>query len=483
MWASMEGMVAHIEGECRHQRMLFAPSLDEQVGAAHPVRVIDAFVGSLDLAELGFSKVTTEATGRPPYQPGDLLKLYVYGYLNQLRSSRRLEREAVRNLEVLWLIRRLSPSFKTIADFRRDHPAAIVGVCRAFVRFCRAQSLYGGELLAIDGTKIAAVASRKQVITPKSLDQRLSTLDAKIAEYLAAMDAADRSEARQAEPGDVAAALTALQAKRQALQDQAERLAADGLAQRVIGEPEARLMRAAGHGHHVAYNAQTAVDAKHGLIAAFALTNNGNDHQLLLPMAVRGKEALLAERLTVVADSGYANGEQGQACAAAGITAVVPRPRTANPQDDGFFNRDAFAYEAESDSWTCPAGHRLVCRTRSATVPIRQYATKACADCALKPRCTKSVGRVITRDRYEDARQAMHQRALDDPQWMRRRRALAEHPFGVIKWMMGRPRFLVRGLHNASAELALVVLGFNLKRAIAVRGIPALLGALRAAAA
>ena len=479
----MEGMVAHIEGISREQRMLFAPSLDEQVGAEDPVRVIDVFVDSLGLAELGFSKVTAEATGRPPYQPGDLLKLYVYGYLNQLRSSRRLEREAVRNLEVLWLIRRLAPSFKTIADFRRDHPAAIVGVCRAFVRFCRAQSLYGGELLAIDGTKIAAVASRKKVITAKSLDQKLSALDAKIAEYLAAMDAADRTEVPQTEPGDVTAALAALRAKRAAVQDQAEALAADGVAQRVVGEPEAKLMRAAGHGHQVAYNAQIAVDAKHGLIAAFELTNNGNDHQLLLPMAMQGKQALLAEQLTVVADSGYANGEQGQACAAVGITAVVPRPRTANPQDDGFFSRDAFAYDADSDSWTCPAGHRLVCRTRSATVPIKQYATKACADCAVKPQCTKSAGRVITRDRYEDARQAMHQRALDDQLWMRRRRELAEHPFGIIKWMMGRPRFLVGGLEKARAELAFIVLGFNLKRAIAVRGIPALLTALRAAAA
>jgi transposase len=487
MSASMEGMVAHIEGECRQQRMLFAPSLDEQVGDEHPVRVIDALVDSLDLAELGFSKVTAEATGRPPYQPGDLLKLYVYGYMNQLRSSRRLEREAVRNLEVLWLIRRLAPSFKTIADFRRDHPAAIVGVCRAFMRFCRAQSLYGSELLAIDGTKIAAVASRKKVITAKSLDQQLSALDAKIAEYLAAMDAADRTEASPAEPGDVTAALAALQAKRAAVQDQAKALAADGLAQRVVGEPEAKLMRVAGHGHQVADNAQTAVDAKHGLIAAFELTNNGNDHQLLLPMAVQGKQAVLAEQLTVVADSGYANGEQGQACAAAGITAVVPRPRTANPaanpKDDGFFSRDAFAYDADSDSWTCPAGHILVCRTRSAAVPIKQYATTACADCALKPQCTKSAGRVITRDRYEDARQAMHQRTLDNPLWMRRRRELAEHPFGVIKWMMGRPRFLVRGLQKARAELAFSVLGFNLKRAIAIRGIPALLAALRAAAA
>lgn len=473
--------MAHREGESRDQAVLFPERLDELVGVEHPVRVIDAFVDGLDLAGLGFSKVRAERTGRPPYRPGDLLKLYVYGYMNQARSSRRLEGEARRNIEVLWLTKRLSPSFKTIADFRRDHPAAIVGVCRAFVRFCREQSLYGGELLAIDGTKIEAVASRKQVITPQRLEKRMASLDRKIAAYLAAMDAADRSEAvPQGQPGEVAAALAALRENRAKLQGEAEALAADGLAQRVIGEPEAKLMRTAGHGHRVAYNAQTAVDAKHGLIAAFALTNEGNDHRLLLPMALQGKEALEAERLKVVADTGYSNGEQGHACAEAGVTAIVPRPQTVNPEDKACFSREAFVYDAASDSWTCPAEQTLVLRGTSHAGRIKRYSTKACAGCALKPRCTKAARRMITRDSYEDARQAMHQRALDDPSAMRRRRELAEHPFGIMKWMMGHPRFLVRGLKKAKAELALVILGFNLKRAITILGIQHLMLALQA---
>lgn len=480
MWRWGEINVPHVEGECREQAILFPPSLDQLVAADHPVRVIDAFVDGLDLAKLGFSKVMAEATGRPPYRPADLLKLYVYGYLNQIRSSRRLEREAARNLEVLWLLKRVAPSFKTIADFRRDHPGPIIGVCRSFVRFCRDQALYGSELLAIDGSKIAAVASRKQVITPKSLDQKMAALDRKITEYLAAMDAADGAEGRPAQPVDVAAAVAALRAQRQALQEQAKVLASEGVAQRVLGEPEAKLMRMPGHGHQVAYNAQIAVEAKHGLIAAFDLINDGNDHRQLLPMAVQGKQALAAERLTVVADVGYANGEQAQACSEAGITAVVPRPHTANPENEGFFSREAFSYHAASDSWTCPAGQTLACRTRADDAPLKRYWTTVCTGCALKPQCTNSASRVITRDRYEDARQAMHQRALDDPRWMRRRRELAEHPFGIIKWMMGCPRFLMRGLNKASAELALVVLGFNLKRAIAIQGIPMLLAALRA---
>jgi transposase len=305
--------MAHIEGESRYQRSLIAPSLDELVGSDDPVRVIDAFVEALDLAGLNFRRVVAAAMGRPPYRPSDLLKLYVYGYLNQLRSSRRLEREAARNLEVLWLINRVSPSFKTIADFRRDHPEAIVGVCRAFVRFCRRQSLYGGELVAIDGSKIEAVASRKKVITPKSLAKQAASLDRKIAEYLAAMDEADRDEAKAAVPVDVAAALAALREKRATVQSQAAALAAEDLTQQVIGEPDAKLMRTARHGPQVAYNAQTVVDAQHGLIAAFDLTSDGNDHCQLLPMALQGKEALGAETLTVVADTGYSNGEQADA--------------------------------------------------------------------------------------------------------------------------------------------------------------------------
>lgn len=473
--------MGHVEGESRYQRALLSPSLDEMIDAAHPVRVIDAFVDTLDLAPLGFAKVVAAALGRPPYRPGDLLKLYLYGYLNQVRSSRRLEREAVRNLEVLWLINRVSPCFKTLADFRKDHAAAIVGVCRAFVQFCRAQSLYGGEVLAIDGSKVEAVASRKKVITPQSLAQKTVALDRKIAAYLAAMDAADRAEAAAPAPAALAVALAALQAQRAAVQAQAQALAAEGLTQRVIGEAEAKLMRTARHGPQVAYNAQTAVDAKHGLIAAFDLTSDGNDHCQLLPMAVQSKAALAAETLSVVADTGYANGEQGDQCAQAGITAIVPRPRTVNPKGEQYFSRAAFAYDAASDTWTCPAGARLVCRDTSFTERKKRYSTPACTACAVKANCTKAARRVIIRDFFEDARQAMHQRAVDDPTWMKRRRELAEHPFGTMKWMMGDPRFLVRGLKKAKAELALTVLGFNLKRAIAILGVPALLATLQLA--
>jgi transposase len=477
--------MGHVEGDCRDQTVLFAPSLDQVVDRNHPVRVIDAFIDGLDMRALCFSKVAAEATGRPPYKPSDLLKLYVYGYLNQVRSSRRLEREAGRNLEVLWLIRRLSPSFKTIADFRREHPEAIAGVCRAFVGFCRSQSLYGGKVLAVDGSKIEAVASRKQVITPKSLAKKAASIDGKIAEYLASMDQVDREEEAGSEPvvGDVEAALRALRGRREEVRQQAEQLASEGLSQLVVSEPEARLMRTARHGHQVAYNAQTAVDARHGLIAAFDLTNEGNDQRLLHPMAELGQQALGVEAVSVVADTGYSSGEQGKLCEAVKITAIVPRAETVNPQGKQYFSRDAFRYDAASDSWECPAGETLTCHQISQSEQQKKYWTDACAACALKAQCTKANRRVVVRSFHEDAREAMHRRAMADPAWMKLRRELVEHPFGVMKWLMGVPRFLVRGLRKAKAELALTVLAFNMKRVINILGVPALLQALHDARA
>jgi transposase len=471
--------MTHVFGHSRYQSTLFPEVLDEAIPDDCQVRVIDLFIETLDLAGLGFRKVEAEATGRPPYAPGDLLKLYVYGYLNQMRSSRRLEREACRNVEVFWLINRLTPSFKTIADFRKDHATAIVGVCRAFIRFCREQALFGAELLAIDGSKIAAVASRKKVITPKRIAKMNEAIDRKIAEYLAAMDEADRQEPTAAAVGaDVAAAVAALKAQRAKLQDQARELAQQGLTQLVVGEHEAKLMRTP-HGHTVAYNAQTVVDAKHKLIVAFELTNDGNDKQQLYPMAVAGKAAVAADQVTVVADTGYSNGAHGERCAQENITAIVPRPTTVNPEGKQYFSRDRFAYDAESDSWRCPAGATLTRRKLSHTQHKKEYWTDTCEGCALKSQCTEAARRVIVRDFYEDTREAMHQRATGDPTWMKHRREMAEHPFGTMKWLMGHPRFLVRGLKKAKAELALGVMSYNLKRVIAILGVPALLEILQ----
>jgi transposase len=477
--------MGHIVGQSRYQSTLFPEVPDELVPEDHPVRAVDAFVDALDLRRLGFSKVAAEATGRPPYSPGDLLKLYLYGYLNQVRSSRRLEREAQRNLEVLWLINRVRPSFKTIADFRKDHPQAIIEVCRLFITFCREHALFGGELLAIDGTKIAAVASRKKVITPKKLGEQMKALDRKIAEHLKGMDEADREEeGAPVDRVDVPTVVKQLQAQRADLQRQAQVMKEQGLSQEVIGERDAKLMRTANHGHQVAYNAQIAVDAEHHLIAAFDLTNECNDHRLLHPMAEQGKHALEVESVTAVADSGYSNGEHGERCEQAQITAIVPRAQTVNPKGEQYFGRDRFSYDARSDSYQCPAGATLSVGKVSYTEAKKEYwNSKACGQCALKPQCTAAAKRSIVRSFHEDAREAMHHRAISDPEWMKLRRCLVEHPFGTMKWLMGYPRFLVRGLVKAKSELALTVLSYNLKRVINTLGVQQLLLALRAAPA
>lgn len=471
--------MGHVVGQSRYQVSLYPETLDDVIAADSAVRVIDGFVDSLDLAGLGFSHVEAEAVGRPPYDPRDLLKLYIYGYLNQMRSSRRLERETQRNVEVFWLINRVTPVFKTIADFRKDHPEAIVGVCRAFIKFCRRQSVFGGEVLAIDGSKIAASASRKQVITEKKLAERDAAIERKIAEYLTAMDEADAEEtALEPAKTDVAAALAALKAQRAELQQQAKQLVQEGLKQKVLGEPEAKLMRTP-RGHQVAYNAQIAVDAEHDLIVAFDLTNEGNDLQQLHPMAQQGKAAVGADKVSVVADTGYANGAHGKQCEQDGITAIVPHGERVNPKGKQYFSRDRFSYDRENDSWGCPAGEVLRLFKTSHTKQKKEYRTQACPSCPLKSQCTKAAQRIIVRGFHDDDREAMHQRAIADPGWMKLRREVAEHPFGTIKWLMGSPRFLVRGLRKAKAELALSITGYNLKRLIAIKGAPALLNALR----
>ncbi|MBV9531770.1 MAG: IS1182 family transposase [Bradyrhizobium sp.] len=475
--------MAHLAGQSRDQLSLFPTTLNEAVSADHPIRVIDAFVDGLDLAGMGFSKVVAEEMGRPPYAPGDLLKLYVYGYMNRVRSSRGLEREAERNVEVMWLIHGLTPAFKTIADFRKDHPKAIVEVCRDFIRFCRELSLVGGELLAIDGTKIEAVASHKQVVTPKGLEKTIAALDRKIAAHLAAMDQADREEATDGtaamDKAAVAKALQQLREKREKARQHADRLAAEGLSQLVLTERDAKLMRTARHGHQVAYNAQTAVDAEHKLIIAFDLTNDGNDQRQLHPMAMQGKQAVEVEQVTVVADAGYSNGEHGRRCEENGITAIVPRAETVNPEGKQYFSRDRFTYEPASDTWQCPAGETLTFREVSQTEQKKKYWSTACGDCRLKPHCTKAAKRMIVRHFYEDDREAMHQRAMSDPAWMKHRREMAEHPYGTIKWLMGYPRFLLRGLQKANAELALTIVGYNLKRVISILGVAVMLEALQ----
>jgi transposase len=459
--------MGYIVGEDRAQSSLLPARIEDYVAGDAPVRVIDAFVDGLDLSALGFGRAVPAGTGRPGYDPRDLLKLYVWGYFNEVRSSRRLERSCGRDLEAMWLLRRLAPDFKTIADFRRDNGLAIVGACRAFVLLCREAGLFSARLVALDGSKFRAAASAKKVIGRRELTEEAARLDGRIAAYLAGLDAADAAEPDD-EPNAIPAALAALRARRAELDRLAARLDADERATLVEGEEDARPMRNGNGLKPPSYNVQTAVDADTGLILHHDVTDEPTDRRQLHPMASATKHVLGLDALTVVADKGFDNGEHASACERDGIVACVPSQRAINNQGDGtLFDRTAFAYEPETDTMLCPAGRRLVrkqVQTRKRNVT---YVSKDCSTCALKARCTTVERRSVKRHFDDDALNRMDARAT--PGMMRARRCAVEHPFGTIKRMTTGGRFLTRGLKGTRTEMALSVLAYNILRSINIR--------------
>ena len=462
--------MSYIRGEDRGQMALLPAAIEDYVVEDAPVRVIDAFVDGLDVRGLGFGRSEPAGTGRPPYDPRDLLKLYVYGYLNEVRSSRRLERECLRNLEVMWLLRRLAPDFKTIADFRRDNSAAIVGTCRTFVLFCRAQGLFTARLVALDGSTFRAAASAKRVIGRREIAEEAGRLDRRIAEYLSNLDNNDVQEPDEA-PSATAAALAVLKARRAELDHLAAKLDVDERNTLVEGEPDARPMGIGKGPKPPSYNMQTAVDVDTGLILHHDVTDEPNDTRQLYPMAKATKDTLGVASLTVVADAGYSNGTTAAACEAEGITACAPTNRTVNSQGDGtMFDRSAFVYQPDADRYICPAGHALTRKQMMYRDRLILYAARDCAGCLLKPRCTTGERRYVSRHLHEDALERMNARFRADPSLIRQRRCASEHPFGTIKRMTAGGRFLTRGLKKVSGEAALSVLAYNMIRAINLVG-------------
>jgi transposase len=468
--------MSYIKGESRDQGSLFPVTLDELVPANHLVRVVEAYVGRLDLVALGFAKAQVKATGRPPYDPADLLKLYLYGYLNQVRSSRRLERECARNVELMWLLNRLAPDFKTIADFRRENGEAFVAVCAGFVQFCRAQRLLGGELVAIDGSKFQGVASKRRAMTAKQLQKAKAKTAARVAEYLEMLNAADGAEANPGKLDEERAAVKAALAK---LQDRARKLEEiealmreRGVGQHVAGEEESRLMRSGQGRSMVAYNVQSAVDGEHGLIIHHEVTNEATDNRQLQPMSEAAKAVLDQDKLTVVADAGYSNGEQFEACEEADITPLVPLNRAMNNHGDGtLYGKEAFVYDAPSDSYRCPAGEVLTRKQIHRESRLVYYRTPACGACPLKAHCTEGKARTVTRHFHEDAFERMSERLAAHPDAMSARRSIVEHPFGGIKChILGNGRLLLRHLKGARTEMALAVLAYNFRRVSNIMG-------------
>ena len=477
-------MARFVEGQDRRQAVFLPECLDDYVAPDNPVRVIDAFIDELDLVALGFERAQPAATGRPGYHPAMMLKLYLYGYTNRVQSSRRLEREAGRNTELMWLTGKLCPDFKTIAEFRRLNPEALRAVCRQYVILCRELGLLASRVVAVDGSKFKAMNGRDKNFTRAKLARDLAEADANITRYLSELDAADQAEEGEPSPrlAQLPERIAKLRAHLQKLKAIEAKLDASDDGQVSLTDPDARAMSTSGRGKTViGYNLQAAVEAEHHLIVAHEVTNVGHDRDQLANMGKSAKAELGAETLTVLADRGYFEGDEVLACERAGITPLVPKPETSSAKADGRYGKRDFVYQADDDSYRCPAGETLTWRftTVEAGKTNHIYWTDACADCALKAKCTTGKQRRVRRWEHEAVLEAMQQRLDARPEAMRLRRSTVEHPFGTLKRWMGASHFLTRRLKNVSAEMSLHILAYNLKRTISIMGVAPLLAAIR----
>jgi transposase len=465
----------HIQGCDRNQTLLLPNSVDDYIGPDNPVR----FVEQLDLQEAGFCRVEPEETGRPGYHPADLLRLYIYGYLNRVRSSRRLEAETRRNLEVMWLLRGLTPDFKTIADFRKDNRDAFKPVFRQFVLLCRKLELFGGELLAVDGTRLKAVNSTERNFTHAKLTKQIESIDEKLTDYLQRLDRCDMQEAEPsaARVDRLTEKIATLRTQQMRCHAMLQELERTGESQISLTDPDSRAM-ALNPKVGVGYNAQVAVDSKHKLIVEQEVTNAGTDLGLLATTATAAKELLGADQIKVVADSGYYKGEDIAACEAAGIEAYVARPQRGFAVREGLFRKEHFRYDAQSDVYICPGNQELHPRYRSSGGEhdrIYYCNRDACRHCELKSRCTTNPCRQVARWIDEAVLDRMETRLKANPEILGQRRELVEHPFGSIKQWMNQGAFLMRGLEKVRAEFSLTALAYNMTRVLTIVGIGRLL--------
>jgi transposase len=477
-------MKRFIEGEDRTQTVLLPACLDDYIAEDNPVRAVDAFVEELDLRALGFAGADPAVTGRPGYHPAVLLKLYIYGYLNRIASSRRLEREAQRNVELMWLTGRLAPDFKTIADFRRANGDGIRAVCRRFVQLCRELRLFTQAIVAIDSSKFKAVNSRDRNFTPNKVDRRQQQIEESIRRYLEALETADRTQ-----PAEVEAKTERLREKIETLRGQMRRM--DAIREQLkdtpdeqISEtdPDARSMISQAKGTGVVgYNVQAAVDTKHHLIVTHEVTNEGNDRAQLAKMATAAKDEMGKTKMEAIADRGYFNSNEIKATLEAGITPLVPKPMTSNAKAEGRFGKGDFIYLKKDDEYQCPAGERAIHRfsREEGGLMVRVYWSSACPGCPMRKQCTTSNYRCIRRWQHEHILEAMQRRLDRKPEAMTLRRRTIEHVFGTLKHWMGTTHFLTRGLPHVSTEMSLYVLAYNLKRVIKLLGMPKTLQAMR----
>ena len=475
-------MTDFIEGENRNQATLFPERLDDYITEDNAVRVIDVFIDGIDLSNLGF-KTVPAVTGRPAYHPSTMLKLYVYGYLNRVQSTRRLEREAGRNVELMWLLGRLAPDFKTIADFRKNNAKAIRLVCREFVMICRKLNLFSEAFVVIDGSKFKAVNNRDRNYTRAKLKRRLEDIDKSIDRYLAQIESTDRQETSLAnnKTERLENKISKLKKEIERLNKIEVQLQATPDKQISLTDPDSRSMKSRGAGI-VGYNVQTAVDTKHHLIIAHEVTNIGTDRAQLKKVSELAKEAIASNQLSVVADRGYYSCNEIKACDDAGITIYLPKCQTSGNQAKGLFGKRDFIYRPEADEYECPDGERAIyrftCTEKGKT--IRRYWSSACPSCAIKPRCTTGVNRRISRWQHEEVLDAAEARINQEPERMAARRNTVEHPFGTLKLWMGYTHFQTRTLEHVSAEMSLHVLAYNMKRMMNIFGVNGLIKAIQA---
>jgi transposase len=476
-------MSGFVEGIDRSQSSLFPAHLEDYVAEDNPVRAIDAFVEGLDLGKLGFGRVEPLEKGRPCYHPATLLKIYIFGYLNRIPSSRRLERECQRNIELIWLTGQVAPDFKTIADFRKDNGKAIREVCRTFVALCRKLDLLSAASVAIDGSKFKAVNARDKNFTESKMRRRFERIEESIALYLSQLDTADlRGEAvPEAKVARLKDKLAKLRQEVEWLTSIKEEMRQSEDKQVSLTDPDARSMATSGQDTGiVGYNVQIAVDTKHHIIVAHEVTNVGTDYHHLLNMGEQARAAMGVETIEVVADRGYHEGYEILACEEAGITVTVPRRQTSSAKAEGRFGKQDFVYVAADDAYICPAGERLTYRfsSKESGKIIRRYWTTACKSCALKSKCTTGPERRVSRWEHEAILEKVQSRLDQHPEKMTVRRSTAEHPFGTIKCWMGATHFLTKRLPRVAAEMALNVLAYNMKRVMAILGVVGLQEAL-----
>ena len=478
-------MSGFVEGIDRSQSSLFPAQLEDYVTEDNLVRAVDGFVDGLDLGKLGFGRVVPLEKGRPCYHPATLLKIYIYGYLNRIPSSRRLERECQRNIELVWLTGQLAPDFKTIADFRKDNGKAIREVCRTFVALCRELDLLSEASVAIDGSKFKAVNARDKNFTEAKMKRRLERIEESIARYISQLETADRR-------GDAVpeAKVARFKDKIVKLNEEIARLSAINVEmmkskdkQISLTDPDARSMATSGKDTGiVGYNVQTAVDTRNHLIVAHEVTNVGTDRHQLSNMAEQARAEMGVETLDAVADRGYYEGEEIKACEESGITVTLPKPQTSGAKAAGRFGKQDFVYVAADDVYRCPAGERLTYRYTNVEdgKTLRRYWTSSCKICALKAQCTTGSERRITRWEHEAVLEKVQDRLDHNPAAMGVRRQTVEHPFGTIKCWMGWTHFLTKRLPKVATEMALNVLAYNMKRVMAIIGVAGLLEALAA---